>query len=104
MSLFSRFFQKTEVDQARELTAEVAVGDAFRTWIQSDVGRYIAGRAEQHELAVLRELAGCDPEDTVKLMRLQAEAKIPGRILQWIEEAMGAGETARFQLAEMEGE
>lgn len=101
MKLFDRIFNRDPHDP-QVLSAEVAVGDAFKTWIQSDVGRYIAGRAEQYELAVLKELAQTDPKETVKIIKLQAQSELPGKLLQWIEEAIEQGEIAEYQLAQME--
>lgn len=98
MKFFDRLFGK-EAEQYQVLQAEVSVGDAFRTWCQSDVGQYIIGRAEQYETEILRELAGTDPKDHMRIVQLQAESHIHTSLLQWMEEAMEQGEVARFQLS-----
>lgn len=89
-------------DEIATLHAEVSVGKEFEVWTTSDVGRYLIGRAEQYELDILRELCETDPKDTIKLMRLQTEARMPGKLMQWIEEAIMRGEAAQFQLAQLE--
>lgn len=101
MKLLDRIFNRGPNDP-EVLMAEVAVGDAFKTWIQSDVGRYIAGRAEQYELSILKELAHTDPKDMIKITKLQARSELPGKLLQWIEEAIEQGDVAEYQLAQME--
>jgi hypothetical protein len=101
MKFLDRIFGRAP-NEVAELHAEVAVGDAFKTWAQSDIGRYIIGRAEQYELETLRTLAGTDPMNAERIFQLQADAKAPALLLRWIEEAMFMGEQARFQLMEAE--
>jgi hypothetical protein len=102
MKLLDRLFSK-QTQEIETMHAEVAVGDIFKGWIQSDIGRYVVGRAEQYELSALRRLRDIDPNDKVAIARLQADAAMPGRFLQWIEEAINQGEVAKFQLEEMDG-
>lgn len=82
--------------------AEVAVGNAFKTWAQSDVGRYIIGRAERDEISILRQLAKVPAENSLEVIRLQIRSEVPGQLLRWIEEAIQVGEIARFRLEEAE--
>jgi hypothetical protein len=103
MSFFDRWFSR-DAGEIEQLVAEARVGDEFRTWVQSDVGRYIIGRAEQHEINMLRELGRTSPFDNEKISLLQSEAKAPGLLIRWIEEVMSQGEQAKFQLQELEDE
>lgn len=81
-----------------EMQAQMALGDLFKTWINTDIGRYIVGRADQYEYDILRKLGETDPKDTTQIIRLQTEARLPGRIKEWISDAIEAGEAAKFQL------
>jgi len=101
MSFLDKLFGR-EVPDVQALQADVAVSDLFTVWCQSDIGRYIIGRAEQYEVQVLKDLAGVSPTDTTRIIELQKESMIPGKILEWIEEAIERGEVARFQLSEIE--
>jgi hypothetical protein len=103
MKLFDRLFSK-EASDVEVLQAQNAVGDQFKQWLSSDIGRYIVGRAEQHELATLKKLRETDPKDTVTIIKLQAESGMPGKLLEWIEEAITMGDMARYQLEELEDE
>ena len=103
MSFFDRLLGR-QAPLVQELVAEVAIGDEFKAWAQSDIGRYIIGRAELHELATLRELSEADPKDLTKITALQSEARAMGLLVRWIEEAMFQGEQAKFQLDEIAGE
>ena len=101
MSFLDRLFNKAD-DPEQELVAEAIVGDSFSTWVVSDVGRYVIGKAEQDEISRLQALLGVDPEDALKMAMAQADAKVPGLLLSWIEAAINQGEVAKFQLNEME--
>ena len=101
MSFFDRFFA-SHVDEVQTLKAEVSLGYEFRAWAESNVGRYIIGKAEQRELEVLRELSNADATDEGLILKLQAEAKAPKLLIRWIEEAIFAGEQANFQLMELD--
>jgi hypothetical protein len=94
----------TEGEEINEMHAQVSMGDKFKTWAGSDEGRYILGRAEQYELATLRDLADCPISDQDRLLRLQSESKIPGLLMSWIEEIINEGEVAKFQLATLAGD
>lgn len=98
MSLFDLFRQDTDT---REIMAGmVALGEDCKAFIPSRVGEYLVSRAEEYEMIVLRQLRDVDVENVVKLCELQAEAKIPGKLLQWLEEAISEGKEAQFQLEE----
>lgn len=101
MSFFDRLFSQ-KVDEIDHMRAEVAVGLEFKNWIDGPCGQYIIGRAEQYELLTLRKLAETPAHHADEIALLQAEAKAPALLLQWIEEAMFAGEQANFQLMELE--
>ena len=101
MSFFDRLFSQG-ANEIEHMKAEVGVGLEFKNWIDGPCGRYIIGRAEQRELEVLRELGSTSPHEINRIAKLQAEAKAPALLLQWIEEAMFAGEQANFQLMELE--
>ena len=94
----------TEDQEIAEMHAQVSLGDKFKTWLDTDEGRYIIGRAEQHELNTLRELATCPVSEQDKILRLQAESQIPSLFLSWIEEIINDGEVAQFQLETLNDE
>lgn len=82
--------------------ATVRVGQLCQNWLETDVGMYVIGRAEEYEMDVLRELAACDPADRSKIMQLQERAKVPGLLLQFIDDAVSEGEAAKIQIEENE--
>ena len=98
MSLFDKWFGRQ--DEETVLSAQAKVGELCANWLDTDVGRYVIGRAEQYEMDVLRELAMVKPEDKIKIVQLQERAKVPALIVRFLDEAIADGEAAKFQLEE----
>lgn len=98
MSLFDKWFGQQ--DEETVLSAQAKVGALCANWLDTDVGRYVIGRAEQYEMDVLRELATVKPEDKIRIVQLQERAKVPALIVRFLDEAIADGEAAKFQLEE----
>lgn len=89
-------------DERTQLIASVQLGELCKTWAASGVGAYVVGMAEQYEIDVMRELAITKPDDQKKIMQLQERVKVPALLLQWLDDAISEGETARYQLQQEE--
>ena len=98
MSLFDKWFGRQ--DEETVLSAQAKVGALCANWLDTDVGRYVIGRAEQYEMDVLRELATVKPEDKIRIVQFQERAKVPALIVRFLDEAIADGEAAKFQLEE----
>ena len=98
MSLLDKWFGRQ--DEETVLSAQAKVGALCANWLDTDVGRYVIGRAEQYEMDVLRELATVKPEDKIRIVQLQERAKVPALIVRFLDEAIADGEAAKFQLKE----
>ena len=96
MSLLDKWFGRQ--DEETVLSAQAKVGALCANWLDTDVGRYVIGRAEQYEMDVLRELATVKPEDKIRIVQLQERAKVPALIVRFLDEAIADGEAAKFQL------
>ena len=98
MSLFEKWFGRQ--DEETVLLAQAKVGALCANWLDTDVGRYVVGRAEQYEMDVLRELATAKPADRLRIVQLQERARVPALIVRFLDEAIADGEAAKFQLEE----
>ena len=87
----------TTDEEQQERLATYHMGQMFRQFSNSDIGRYLIGRAEQDELENLRKLRDTPAHDRDKIAQLQMEAKAPRLFLRWIEEAVEAGEQAKVE-------
>ena len=92
----------TEEEQAQEdylsLVDQAQIGDEAKVFLKTKFGAYIYDRAQKDEISVLRKLAAADITDTVLLTRLQIDAKVPRRLLQYVEQAIRLGGLAEFAL------
>lgn len=98
MSLFEKWFGRQ--DEETVLLAQAKVGALCANWLDTDVGRYVVGRAEQYEMDVLRELATVKPADKLRIVQLQERARVPALVIRFLDEAIADGEAAKFQLEE----
>lgn len=99
MNLIKKLFSHANDKQI--MHAQMAVGNSFKEFCESDVGRYLIGRAEQEEISVLREMAKTNPVDEIAIIQLQERAKHLSGFVGWIEQVINEGEAAAFQLDEI---
>ena len=59
------------------------------------LGKYLFNRAEECRLAALEELIIVDPTLTEKVRELQWQALIPTMFMEWLTEAVAAGNMAK---------
>lgn len=90
------------VSDRRALQAKAYVGAEFEAWKKTDVGRYLITKIEQEEVRLLRKIMEADPADKVKIVQAQERARLMTTLLGWIEGAINEGETAKYQMEEME--
>ena len=88
----------TELEEMQTLVAVSQVGQAFEEFSKSDVGRYLIGKSEQEELALLRQLQNTPANDQEKIAQLQLRSKARRLCLEWIKEAINEGVEARTLL------
>ena len=84
-------------DQERAYFEEAKFGEDVRTFLVSNVGRYLHGRARIQLLEAQDELVRCAPEE---LMDLQAKAKQAEIFMSWLAEAISNGDLAYQTLKE----
>ena len=71
---------------------EIDFGMEVEAFLQSDIGRYLAKRAEAVKVV--------DPEDTKSVRGLQNTIKVAESVLYWLAEAIQAGLNAQAELHE----
>ena len=86
-----------EDDYSNKIKAQ-NLGADFKAFKTSNVGAHLIKCAERDEIAALKILATASPEDTDLIRKLQFDAAVPARLLQWIEQVINAGESAKFEL------
>lgn len=90
-------------EKERELFARSQLGVKIRDFIESDVGRYLQGRAQQEIEQAQVDALDCNPRTwwgRRKLLKLQDKAGVARSFLRWIVEAIQDGEVAFQELSE----
>ena len=81
-----------------KLINQANIGADFREFVSSNVGAYLVERAEREEIEILRKLADVAPDNTEAIYKLQLQAKVPKKLMQFISEAIRDGNVAKWSL------
>jgi len=79
---------------------EIDFGMEVEAFLQSDIGRYLAKRAEAEVESAVEAMKVVDPEDTKSVRGLQNTIKVAESVLYWLAEAIQAGLNAQAELHE----
>lgn len=91
-----------EVMKPETLQQIADIGADFKTFSNSNIGRYLLDKAEQEEIAALKRLRTADPDDKFEIYKLQLAAEVPHRLIKWIEQIINGGEQARAVLEQQD--
>jgi hypothetical protein len=64
--------------------ATLLLGDDAEKWFESDVGKYVLGRAQLDASAALEELVSCSPHDAHAVQELQLRFRTAVGAVKWI--------------------
>ena len=87
-----------EYDEYEKVVDEANIGADLAAFKNGNVGRYLIARADELELRALRKLATIPAGDKEEIYKLQLEAAVPRRFIQFVDEAITRGKAARWQL------
>jgi hypothetical protein len=86
------------------LVAEARLGVEAETFLSSDLGQYLLGRAELEEQEALRRLSQVDPHDWKAVQAAQQKLSMARLVPGWIRDAIQNGRVAYLQLETEETE
>lgn len=78
--------------------AEVQLGIEVEAFVHSDVGKYLAGRAEEERETAMGLLATADPEDAKQIRELQNQCWRASTVMGWLVEAIEVAAHAEAEL------
>jgi hypothetical protein len=96
---FSRF-----PPEVREQLKTVQFGLDVAAFVETAVGQYLIGRAEQEREAALEAMAYGIASDIDRMRELQLVVRRADSFAQWLADAQMAGEAAATELQQREGE
>lgn len=80
--------------QLDELIAEAELGEEARGFLDSNLGKYLKGVAEQEIQISLEKLGDVDPENTIAIRNLQNEAAKWRLLIELLDGLVQKGEQA----------
>jgi hypothetical protein len=96
---FSRF-----PPDVRRLLHTVQFGLDVAAFVDTPVGQYLVGRAEQERAAALEDMAAADASDVERMRELQLVVRRADSFAQWLADAQMDGEAADAELQSREDE
>lgn len=100
----------TEIDfaqfppEVRRLLRTVQFGLEVAGFVQTPIGQYLLGRAEQERDAALQQMVDANAADVDAMRELQLVVRRADSFAQWLADAQMDGEAADAELHSREGE
>ena len=89
-------------DEDLSLFASADLGEQARSFLGTDLGRYLKGCAEQQINECSRQLLKVHPGNANEIQLLQSKAQTASNFLIWINEAIGMGDIAYQQIQQQQ--
>ena len=86
------------------LFAAADLGEKARSFLGTDLGRYLKGCAEQQINECSRQLLKIHHANAKEIQLLQSKAQTASNFLTWINEAIGMGDNAFQQIQQQQQE
>jgi hypothetical protein len=81
-------------DQQKQYFEEAHLGIEFETFLHSNVGRYLQGRAVAQYEDAKEKLLACSPKNERRIRRFQQQAARADQFLEWCRDAIIMGRQA----------
>lgn len=79
-------------------------GRIVQDFIDGPIGTYIQSRAQDEELEAVKQLITVDADDFRTIRKWQIQAQVAGKIIEWLMDAIQAGNNALDTLKEEHGD
>ena len=91
--------ERAEQGAIRELLNTVELGLDAKQFLHSNMGRYVANRAQEEMFAASKELTTVDAHDASAVVVLQTRYKVAAEAISWLAQAIQAGTAAEEALS-----
>lgn len=87
--------------ELNEIQKKIALGLDVEAFFNSDLGKYLLGRAANEAIQAMDELKGIDPTLTERIRTLQGIIARSEKFEYWLQEALIVGQSSEEQLDQM---
>lgn len=92
------------LDPDDPVVRSATLGKVVEDFMDGPIGKLIVDRAKEEELDAVTKLVKVDAEDPKEIRRLQNQALVAGKILEWLAEAVQSGHMALEKLKDEYGD
>lgn len=85
-----------------ELQHAISRGFSAEDFLSSDLGQFIAEKAEHERTAALEALATCDAVEIWTIRKLQSQVAVADTAMQWLADAVILGRQAQERLRQLD--
>jgi hypothetical protein len=85
-----------------ELENAIALGFSAEDFLESDLGKFVAEKAEAERVSAIEELISCSPFDSEAVSRLQSRVAVADAAMQWLADAVILGRQAQERLRQLD--
>lgn len=89
----------SERDEMQHL---IALGFSAEDFLSSDLGKFIAEKAEAERTSAIEELVSCSPFDCERVSRLQSRVAVADAAMQWLADAIILGQEAQERMRQLD--
>ena len=89
-----------QIDELRQLEAELNLGHKAKQFFESDIGRYLLGVASQELALERRKFENCDPNHAETMKGIHYNIRCIKGTINWLNELIQRGSDAAYQLEE----
>mgnify|MGYP000879394272 FL=1 len=90
------------LNERDEMQRLIALGFSAEDFLGSELGKFIAEKAEAERTSAIEELISCSPFDSESVSRLQSRVAIADAAMQWLADAIILGQEAQERMRQLD--
>ena len=90
------------LNERDEMQRLIKLGFSAEDFLSSELGKFIAEKAEAERVSAIEELVSCNPFDCEAVSRLQSRVAIADAAMQWLADAIILGQEAQERMRQLD--
>ena len=90
------------LNERDEMQRLIKLGFSAEDFLSSELGKFIAEKAEAERVSAIEELVSCNPFDGEAVSRLQSRVAIADVAMQWLADAIILGQEAQERMRQLD--
>ena len=90
------------LNERDEMQRLIKLGFSAEDFLSSELGKFVAEKAEAERTSAIEELVSCSPFDSESVSRLQSRVAIADAAMQWLADAIILGQEAQERMRQLD--